>query len=165
MVQLPQVAREAIRAVFERREPARAAPCGRRAPVFVTLRIDGKLRGCMGTLVAQHDDVVDETADRARVAAFEDPRFPPLEPAELDRCTIEVTILGELEAASEADLDAAVYGVDVTDDHGRRAVLLPAIDGIDTVQTQLRLVRRKAGIPEGEPISIRRFAVETESDE
>lgn len=165
MVQLPQVAREAILAEFERREPAAAAPRGRRAPVFVTLRIDGELRGCMGTLVAQHDDVVDETADRARVAAFDDPRFPPLEPAELGRCTIEVTILGELESASEDELDAALYGVDVVDELGRRAVLLPGIDGIDTVQTQLQLVRRKAGIPDGAPISIRRFAVETESDE
>ncbi|MHC4408745.1 MAG: AmmeMemoRadiSam system protein A [Planctomycetota bacterium] len=163
-MKLPQVAREAIRAAFERREPVRAASRGHRAPVFVTLRIGGNLRGCMGTLAAQHDDVVDETADRACVAAFEDPRFPPLEPAELDRCTIEVTILGELEPASEADLDAAVYGVDVTDDQGRRAVLLPGIDGIDSVQTQLQLVRRKAGIPDGAPISIRRFAVETESD-
>ncbi|MHC4938428.1 MAG: AmmeMemoRadiSam system protein A [Planctomycetota bacterium] len=162
---LPQVARDSIRAVFEGRELAPVARRRRRAPVFVTLRIDGELRGCMGTLVALHDDVVEETADRARIAAFEDPRFEPLEPDELDRCTIEVTILGELEPATEDQLDPAVYGVDIADDAGRRAVLLPGIAGIDTVATQLALVRRKAGIPPDAPISIRRFRVETESDD
>jgi len=163
-VNLADVARESIRAAFVNRLPPPHAPRGRRAPVFVTLRRDGELRGCMGTLAPLTDDVVEEAADRARVAAFEDPRFPPLREEELDLCTIEVTVLGPLEPAREEDLDPAVFGVEVRDEAGRRAVLLPGIEGVDTVATQLQLVLRKAGIPPGAPIAIARFRVETESD-
>ena len=161
---LPAVARAAVRAHLERREQRPGVePRGelaRRAPVFVTLRIDGALRGCMGELVARHDDLVAETMDRAVVAAFHDPRFPPLRATELPGCTFEVTILEPLEpVVSTGRLDPAVYGVEISDETGRTAVLLPSIEGIDTVEQQLELVRRKAEIPPDAPVRIRRFRV------
>lgn len=156
---LPGVAREAIRAHLDGRAPElpalRIAPS---RPVFVTLAIDGVLRGCMGELEARHGDLVRETADRAVVAAFGDPRFPPLQPEELERCTIDVTVLGTLEAvASPADLDPRVYGIEVDDGCGRSAVLLPGLEGIDSAERQIAVTRRKAGIPDGVPAAIRRF--------
>jgi AmmeMemoRadiSam system protein A len=156
---LPAAAREAIRARLEGRPP-RPPPIrlAETAAVFVTLRIDGELRGCMGTLEPQCEDLVRETMERAVVAAFDDPRFPPLEADELARCTIEVTVLGPLEPARFEDLDPARYGVEVRDALGRRAVLLPGIQGIDTAEEQVEVTRRKAGIPEGAPIALRRFA-------
>lgn len=156
---LPRVAREAIRADFEGRPPRLPPPPpGPSRPVFVTLKVDGRLRGCMGELEAQRTDLVQETADRALAAAFGDPRFPPLTPEELDRCEIEVTILGPLEPVhSLEELDPKVYGIEVADALGRRAVLLPDLEGVDTVAEQVALTRRKAGIPDDEPISIRRF--------
>lgn len=151
-------AREAIRARLlgghPRPPPITLAP----AAVFVTLRSEGELRGCMGTLEPRCPDLVRETMDRAVVAAFEDPRFPPLTARELDRCTIEVTVLGPLAPAALGDLDPSRYGVEVSDAAGRRAVLLPWIPGIATAAAQVEAARRKAGIPDGAPVVLRRFA-------
>lgn len=164
---LPAAAREAIRARLLGRPPVRP-PSPRALPaaaVFVTLRIKGELRGCMGSLEPQHDDIVRETMDRALVAAFEDPRFPPLRPDELDACAIEVTVLGPLEPARVEDLDPARYGIEVRDESLRRAVLLPGIPGIETAAQQLAAVRRKAGIPANAAVEIRRFsAVKVEEE-
>ncbi|MHC4953387.1 MAG: AmmeMemoRadiSam system protein A [Planctomycetota bacterium] len=161
---LPDAAREAIRARLEDRDPRDFAPLARRAPVFVTLRIEGELRGCMGALRARFDDLVRETMDRALAAAFQDPRFEPLAAHELDFCSVEVTVLGELEATTREQLDPARYGVEVSDEQGRSAVLLPGIAGIETVERQLTLVRNKAGIAERSDITIRRFEAFTVGD-
>jgi len=152
-------AREAIRASLESRPPRPFEPIRPSAPVFVTLRLDGALRGCMGSLGARFDDLVQEAMDRACAAAFDDPRFPALRSRELERCTIEVTILNPLEPASPDQLDPARYGVEVRDPDGRSAVLLPGIEGVETVERQLELVRRKAGIATNVQVSIRRFTV------
>lgn len=155
---LPRIAREAIRAKLEGRGARPPRPLGRRAPVFVTLRIGGALRGCMGELEARHDDLAAETADRALAAAFEDPRFPPLEAEELPLCRIDVTVLGPLEDVAPADgLDPLVFGIEVSDGAARRAVLLPGLEGVETAEQQVELTRRKAGIPAGTPLRIRRF--------
>jgi AMMECR1 domain-containing protein len=54
-------------------------------------------------------------------------------------------------------LDPQRFGIEIADELGRRAVLLPRIEGVDTVERQLALTRRKAGIPADAPIRIRRF--------
>ena len=158
---LPGIARDAIRARFLGQAPSSVEALGelaRAAPVFVTVYDAGELRGCMGSLHATCRDLVAETQKRAITAAFQDPRFPPLRPEELDRCVIEVTILGSLEPiASEAELDPARYGIEITGPQGERAVLLPDLEGIDTVADQIALTRRKAGIPKAASVSIRRF--------
>ena len=78
-------------------------------------------------------------------------------PGELERCTIDVTVIGPLEAVDGAEqLDPARWGVEVSDGR-RRAVLLPALEGIDTVEIQLGVARRKAGIAPDAPVTIRRF--------
>jgi len=161
---LPDVGREAIRAALEKRQPVTdvvaEGPLADAAPVFVTLRIDGALRGCIGSLVALHDNLVDEVMDRGRAAAFDDPRFPALRLEELDRTTIEVSILRPLQPiTSHAELDPARFGIEVKDRSGRRAVLLPEIAGVDTVEEQIRVTRQKAGIPPGNELEIRRFSV------
>jgi AmmeMemoRadiSam system protein A len=162
---LTRVAREAIRAHLEGR-PARPSSAGgalgRRAPVFVTLREreNGELRGCIGNLEPKCSDLVAETMDRAVAAAFADPRFPPLAIDELTRCTIEVSILGPLlPVALVEELDPRRFGVEISDRQGRRAVLLPDVPGVDTVARQLAVVRKKAGIPAGIQVSLRRFEV------
>lgn len=161
---LPGVARDAIRAFLEEREArAPVEPRGalaRAAPVFVTLRIGGALRGCMGDLSPRCANLVQETTDRAITAAFRDPRFPPLTLDELEHTTIDVTILGPRTPVTSLDeLDPAVFGVDVSDKAGRRAVLLPDVEGVDTVEQQLSVVRRKAGISDDAKIKIHRFRV------
>lgn len=161
---LPEVGREAIRAALERREPTTVVePDGllaEPAPVFVTLRRLGNLRGCIGSLVALHDNVVDETKDRARAAAFEDPRFPRLRLDELSDTSIEVSILRPLQPVASVDeLDPVRWGIEIRDRSGRRAVLLPDIPGVDTVEQQIKVTRQKAGIPPGNELTVRKFSV------
>jgi len=79
---LPSIGREAIRAKLEHCEPQEIVEASGLltvpSPVFVTLRILGELRGCIGSLRPLCANLVEETKDRACAAAFEDPRFPPL---------------------------------------------------------------------------------------
>jgi AmmeMemoRadiSam system protein A len=129
------------------------------APVFVTLHSDdGQLRGCMGTLVAREPDVRWETVRCAILAATDDPRFASLPLDELVHVTIDVTVLCPMEPIGTSELlDPKRYGVVVSDAQGRRGVLLPDLEGIDDVETQLRIVRRKAGIPLGAKMDMKRF--------
>ena len=161
---LPELARAAIRARLAGCDPNLPIAAGelrRQAAAFVTLRTrEGELRGCMGTVRPQTEDLVHEVADRALSAAFEDPRFPPVTREELERLSIEVSVLGPDEpVGAAAELDPQRFGVAITDDLGRRAVLLPGVEGVDTVEAQLRITRSKAGIPDHAKIQIRRFEV------
>ncbi|MGD8329151.1 MAG: AmmeMemoRadiSam system protein A [Acidobacteriota bacterium] len=162
--QLPNVGREAIRAALENRAPERLVEAegllAEPSPVFVTLRIDERLRGCIGSLVAIHANMVEETEDRARAAAFDDPRFRRLTLPELDATSVEVSILRPLVPVTSVDeLDPARFGIEIRDNSGRRAVLLPEIDGIVTVEQQIKVTRQKAGIPPGNELTIRKFTV------
>lgn len=161
---LPAVARCAVETELRGGPPpplrAAAELTGRRG-VFVTLRTkDGELRGCMGTLTPREPDLVAETWRNALAAALRDNRFSPVTVAELPSLEYEVTVLGELEPIeSPAELDPARYGVVVSALDGRKGVLLPAIEGIESVDQQLEIARRKADLEPGEPVSLQRFEV------
>jgi AmmeMemoRadiSam system protein A len=129
------------------------------APVFVSLHTQsGQLRGCMGTLSAQERDVRRETVHCAVLAATRDPRFEPVQLFELESLAIDVTVLCPLESIEGPDaLDPKRYGVVVSDRRGRRGVLLPDLAGIDDVETQLSIARRKAGIAQQAPVDLQRF--------
>ncbi len=140
--------------------PARVE--GEPAGVFVTLhtRSTGELRGCIGTISPTEKSLAQEVINNAISAATRDPRFPPVRPAELDDLVIDVSVLYPPEPiASEAELDPKRYGVIVQ--HGwQRGLLLPDIEGIDDVKTQLWYARRKAGLGDDEPVELFRFRVE-----
>ena len=130
-----------------------------RAGVFVSLHHEGALRGCIGTIAASHGRLRDEVRENALQAAFSDPRFPPLTLEELAGLDISVDVLHQPEPCTPADLDPAEYGVIVTAG-ARRGLLLPNLEGIDDAETQVAIARRKAGIAEGEEITLQRFRVE-----
>lgn len=135
----------------------------RRAGVFVSLHLpDGSLRGCIGTTEAQRGSVQEEIIANAVCAASQDPRFYPLEKAELDNLDISVDVLGPPEeVGSLEDLDPKKYGIMVRTIDGRRALLLPDLEGVDTVDQQLRITCRKGGIdPVADHYRIFRFQVE-----
>ena len=81
-------------------------------------------------------------------------------PWELDRLVYSVDVLGDAEEIfSLKELDPKRYGVIVTR-KGNRGLLLPNLEGVDTVEEQLSIAKRKAGIPErAEDIKIERFEV------
>ena len=163
---LPVVARRAVEAALgmaPKTPPFQAAGelTGRHG-VFVTLRTaKGKLRGCIGSLAPTEKDLAEETWRLAVAAASHDYRFQPVVAAELPQMHFSVTVLGELEPVPSPDeLNPAVYGVVVTAADGRKGVLLPDIEGIDSVTEQIAIARDKAGIGSDEPVELQRFKAE-----
>lgn len=161
---LPALARAAIVAALTPGRGASGTPSAGDCPggngVFVTLHgVDGRLRGCIGTMVSQTGDLAVETWRMAREAALHDPRFSPVRADELARLRIEVTMLEPLEEIeSPESLDPQHWGVVVRAGDGRRGVLLPAIPEVTSVAQQLEIARAKAGIGPDEPVRLQRFA-------
>jgi AmmeMemoRadiSam system protein A len=130
-----------------------------RAGVFVSLKKNGELRGCIGTTAPTTASVAAEIIQNAISAATRDPRFAPVRPDEWDDLAVSVDVLEPSEpVADENDLDPAVYGV-IVSSGARSGLLLPNLDGVDTVREQLDIARRKAGIRADEPVRLRRFKV------
>ena len=131
----------------------------KRAGVFVSIHKQGRLRGCIGTIAPTRANLAEEIIHNAISASSNDPRFDPIRPEELKWLEMNVDVLGEPEdIASEKELDVKRYGVIVSKGH-RRGLLLPDIDGVDTVQQQISIARKKAGIDQNEKVSMQRFEV------
>ena len=131
-----------------------------RAGVFVSLKKDGELRGCIGTFEPTTKNIAEEILQNAASAALRDPRFPPVKKEELDALVYSVDVLTEPELVAGADaLDVKKYGV-IVEYRARKGLLLPDLAGVDTVEEQLRIARQKGGIPADAPIRIWRFTVE-----
>lgn len=162
------LARLSIHHWVRRHAPLREVPeeiasalAGQQAAVFVSLHMpDGELRGCMGTLQPVHEGVSEEIIANATTACARDPRFPPVRAAELEHLDIKVDVLSEMEPTERTQLDPRRYGVLVSAPDGRRGVLLPDLEGIDTVDEQIAIACRKAGIdPVRDSYALQRFTV------
>ena len=131
------------------------------AACFVSLKtVAGDLRGCIGTIEPSKATLSEEIIANAINAATRDPRFAPVGPEELGSLRYSVDVLSATEPTRIEDLDPAVYGVIVEDEAGlHRGLLLPALEGIDTVEKQVEIASRKAGIPAGTPVRLMRFSV------
>ncbi len=160
---LLQVAREAIASKLENRLLASSDFVhGQKKSqgVFVTLYTHMKeLRGCIGHISPVCASLSEEVAECAVAAAFEDPRFPPLSISELSSVHLEISLLGPLsEVETVNELDPKRFGV-VVSAGWRRGLLLPDIDGVDSVDMQIDIARRKAGIAAHERVKIQKFEV------
>ena len=130
-----------------------------RAGVFVSLHKNGALRGCIGTISPAAENIAREIIRNAVSAGLEDGRFLPVTEDELPFLTYKVDVLMPTEPISgPEELDVKKYGVIVTSGY-KRGLLLPNLDGIDTVDEQIAIAKRKAGIREGETVSLERFEV------
>ena len=131
----------------------------RKAGAFVSLHKHGSLRGCIGTILPVSDDLAQEIIRNAVSAGTEDPRFQAVREEELPWIDISVDVLGTPEDIDSPDeLDPSRYGV-IVSSGGRRGLLLPDLEGVDTVQRQIAIAKQKAGIAPGEPVSLQRFEV------
>lgn len=130
-----------------------------RAGAFVSLHRSDMLRGCIGTILPTRDTLADEVAANAVEAATRDPRFPALSAEELGSLDVKVDVLHEPEACTIEQLDPKHYGVIATSGW-RRGLLLPDLEGVDDVETQLAIVASKAGIRDGAPCTYERFRVD-----
>ena len=129
------------------------------AGAFVSLHQNGQLRGCIGTTSPTQPSVAWEIVRNAVSAGTRDPRFPALRKEELDTLEYSVDVLGQPQPVdSPAQLDPRRYGVIVT--YGRkRGLLLPDLEGVDTVEQQVGIARQKGGIRPEDPYTLQRFEV------
>jgi AmmeMemoRadiSam system protein A len=160
---VPDRERGAVLLAIAREAIAGAAPAGAgsaaeewlRAPgaSFVTLKLDGELRGCVGTIDA-HRPLAEDVARNARAAAFRDPRFAPVSEGELARLEVEVSVLtpreplpAESEAEALAKLRPGVDGI-ALEFNGASATFLPQVwESLPEPEAFLDALRRKAGLP------------------
>lgn len=129
------------------------------AGAFVSLHAHGQLRGCIGTISPVTSCVAREIVNNAVSAGVRDPRFPPVKENELDSLEYSVDVLGEAEPVSGPEfLNVKRYGV-IVSCGGRRGLLLPDLDGVDTVEKQIDIARKKGGIGPKEHYTLERFQV------
>ena len=150
----------------------------KKSGVFVTIEEDGKLRGCIGTYLPTRVNIVEEIIHNAIAAASKDYRFGPIQKKELPYLSYTVYILSEPKPVKNIkDLDPKNFGIIVkttpfaypNEDVGwfdghtpfKSGLLLPDLDGIDTIEKQIFIACQKAGInPAKEKIIIYKFTVE-----
>ncbi len=132
----------------------------KRAGAFVSIHKHGRLRGCIGTISPVADCLAQEIANNAVSASTRDPRFDPVTEDELPMLDISVDVLGEAEDIDSKDmLDVKKYGVIVSTRDGRKGLLLPDLEGVDTVDYQVAIAMQKGGIRPGEKYCLQRFEV------
>lgn len=141
-----------------------SAEMQQQAGAFVTIHRHGQLRGCIGTIQPARTNLAEEVIHNAISAATQDPRFSPVRRDELDDLEIKVDVMGEPEEIdSEDELDPKRYGLIIQskDQPWKRGLLLPNLEGIDTVEKQVYWTRyHKAGITDPkEPVKMFRFEV------
>ena len=130
-----------------------------KAGVFVSIHKHGELRGCIGTFEPQQRNVGAEIITNAISSATRDPRFPPIAPNELKDLDYSVDVLTSPEPVENQDqLDPKKYGV-IVESGFRRGLLLPDLEGVDSVDYQIDICRQKAGIMPDEPVKLYRFEV------
>jgi AmmeMemoRadiSam system protein A len=132
----------------------------KKAGVFVSIhKGSGDLRGCIGTFLPTTNSIAEEIIRNAIEASTRDPRFAPIEESELNDLDISVDVLSEPASVTDIkELNAKKYGI-IVSSRGRRGLLLPDLEGVDTPAQQISICRQKAWINETDPITIEKFEV------
>jgi len=127
--------------------------------VFASIHKLGELRGCIGTFEPQHANVAEEIVANAISSATHDPRFLPVTKDELKHLEYSIDVLSKPEPVkSQKQLDPKRYGV-IVEAGWRKGLLLPDLEGVDTVEEQVDICRLKAGIEPDEEVRLYRFEV------
>jgi AmmeMemoRadiSam system protein A len=130
-----------------------------RAGVFVCIKKRGELRGCIGTFEPTRSNIAEEVIHNAISSATGDPRFDPVHTTELPNLEYSIDVLTKPEpVAGKEELDPKKYGI-IVERGFRKGLLLPDLEGVDTVEKQIEICRLKAGIAADEPVKLYRFQV------
>ena len=157
----------AIQSVKHYLENGRPLPCpdllpegmSEQAGTFVSIKKNGLLRGCIGTISPKYANLAEEVVQNAIKAATEDPRFPAIEIDELEQLTFSVDVLTKPEKIDDLiSLDVKRYGLIVCSE-GKRGLLLPDLENIKTPDQQLKVCLKKGGIKETDSYELYRFEV------
>lgn len=133
----------------------------RKAGTFVSIHEHGELRGCIGTIMPTWTNAAEEIIHNAISACCKDPRFEPITEDELPYLDLSVDVLSELEPIKDrSQLDVKKYGVICSTRDGRQGLLLPNLDGVDSVDQQISIACSKGDIdPEEDEVNLTRFEV------
>ena len=134
----------------------------RQSGAFVSIKKkpNYELRGCIGTVVPNQDNLAKEIIQNSVNAAIRDPRFKPVTIEELDQLLFSVDVLTPLEPVDKPEqLNPRQYGLSIKHE-GRQGILLPDLEGIDTVQRQIDLCLKKGNIKKNAAYQMYRFEVE-----
>ncbi|MDF2612341.1 MAG: hypothetical protein K0S71_127 [Clostridia bacterium] len=126
--------------------------------VFVSLKKHGELRGCIGTIFPATGSIAEEIIRNAIEAGLHDPRFYEVEKEELLDIDFSVDVLTEPVSCIKEELDPKKYGV-IVKNGGKTGLLLPDLEGVNTVEEQISIALEKAGIKPYEAYSIQKFEV------
>ena len=130
-----------------------------RAGTFISIKKNGLLRGCIGTIQPKYANLAEEVIQNAIKASTEDPRFPPIEKQELAQLTVSVDVLTPPEKINDTlTLDVNRYGL-IVRSQGKQGLLLPNLENVKTVDQQLKICLKKGGIAETENYELYRFEV------
>jgi AmmeMemoRadiSam system protein A len=160
---LVRLAKRTVEAFIRRGEviqPKRLSPeMKEEAGVFVSIHKLGELRGCIGTFEPQHVNVAEEIVANSISSATRDPRFLSITRDELKDLEYSIDVLTRPERVeSQEQLDPKRYGV-IVEAGWRKGLLLPDLEGVNTVKEQVEICRLKAGIDPDEPVRLYRFEV------
>jgi AmmeMemoRadiSam system protein A len=130
-----------------------------RAGVFVSIKKQGNLRGCIGTFEPTQDNIAEEIIYNAINSATQDPRFSRINVSELDELEYSVDILTPPKPVTDTGkLDPKKHGI-IVQSGWQRGLLLPDLEGVDTLEQQIEICRMKAGIPPDVPVELFSFEV------
>jgi MEMO1 family protein len=163
---LQDLGRRAIETYLKTRQlidPPSPVPADLQEPsaVFVTLRKQGELRGCVGSIRPTEPTAAHEFIRYAIASAVRDPRFEPVRLDEVKDLVLKVQLLDPAEPVTDVSaLDPQSYGIIVRSGE-RQSLLLPGIEGIETAEQQIAAACEKAGIPRLAPLELERFRTRT----
>lgn len=130
-----------------------------KAGAFVTIRNQGSLRGCIGTLTPKYKNLAEEIIKNAIRSASEDPRFDPVEKIELPSLTISVDVLTSPEKINDLEThNIKQFGLIVRGEK-KQGVLLPDLDNIKSANQQLKVCLKKGGFKDDDTYELFRFEV------
>lgn len=134
----------------------------RKAGVFVTIFKGDELKGCIGTYAPTKKNIAIEIIDNAAAACSKDYRFRPVNKSDLSDLKYEVSVLSKLELIKDIEKhDPKKYGLIVRCGVGRLGLLLPDLDGINTIDEQIEICCQKGGIdPQTDISTLYFFTVE-----
>jgi AmmeMemoRadiSam system protein A len=133
-----------------------------KAGVFVSLHTNNHdLRGCIGTIFPTRKNIAEEIISNSVAACSQDPRFSPVREQELNNLVIHVDVLTKpVLVTDRTELDPKKYGVIVSSPDGRQGLLLPDLEGVDTIEQQISIAAQKGGIQQEKgKIILHRFSV------
>lgn len=137
-----------------------AALLSEKASCFVTIYKNNRLRGCIGTISPMQKNLALEIIHNAIASGTEDPRFMSVQITELEQLVYSVDVLKAPEKISSInELDIKKYGVIVRGKYGRTGLLLPNLEGVDSIEEQVEIAKEKAGLRMGDFYTLERFEV------